>query len=436
MMGGWRDFGTVETIYEEDSEDLSNSSSPLSPTTSISVIVSLERNVEAWSKATGLEADILVHVHGRCFHLHKDPLTSKSHYIKRQLTESSFKTVHLPSCITLETFTLVGCFCYNMEVVITPFNVVPLHVAAELLEMDDVNDVERNLRHITEAYFSQAVTVNGEYANVVLRQCLGLLPETAFLASRCIEALVVIGSVDGVSNGLIDGVKSMTFDEFHLVANSMKGRFTRNHDLLYKVVVLFLKEHSCNLTEEQKNRICCAVDCNKLSQHLLMDAVQNPEMPLRFVIRAMLVEQLNTRHTFDIASIDPTSKPQNNCATLGAILQRDAAVRYNAQLKATMEATSARIISLEHELISMKKRLHESGKKSEVLDSTKSASCRFSWEVKKGDMGMKAATSPPMERARSITTPRTGKSFSQKLMSGLKNAFWTSKANVLNSNLD
>ena len=128
-----------------------------------------------------------------------------------------------------------------MEVVITPFNVVPLHVAAELLEMDDVNDVERNLRHITEAYFSQAVTVNGEYANVVLRQCLGLLPETAFLASRCIEALVVLGSVDGVSNGLIDGVKSMTFDEFHLVANSMKGRFTRNHDLLYKVVVLFLK---------------------------------------------------------------------------------------------------------------------------------------------------------------------------------------------------
>lgn len=48
MMGGWRDFGTVETIYEEDSEDLSNSSSPLSPTTSISVILSLERSVEAW----------------------------------------------------------------------------------------------------------------------------------------------------------------------------------------------------------------------------------------------------------------------------------------------------------------------------------------------------------------------------------------------------
>lgn len=145
-----------------------------------------------------------------------------------------------------------------MEVVITPFNVVPLRVAAELLEMDDVSDVERNLRHITETYFSQAVTVNGEYANVVLHQCLGLLPEaeeTAFLASRCIESLAVIGCVHGVSNGLIDGIKSMTFDEFHLVANSMKGRFTRNHDLLYKVVDLFLKVNKIPFIPLSKSNI-------------------------------------------------------------------------------------------------------------------------------------------------------------------------------------
>lgn len=198
-----------------------------------------------------------------------------------------------------------------------------------------------------------------------------------------------------------------------------------------------MQEHSSNLTEEQKNRICCAVDCNKLSQHLLMDAVQNPEMPLRFVIRATLVEQLNSHQTFDVVLADPSSKPQGNYATLGAILQHDAALRYSTQLKKTMEATSARIISLEHELTSMKKRLRESGNKMEVLDSTRSASCRFSWESKKGDVAKKAGTSPPLERpCTSITTPKTGKSFSQKLMSGLKNAFWMSKANVLNENLD
>lgn len=178
------------------------------------------------------------------FFLEQDPLTSKSHYIEQQLTDPSTKTVYLPSCITVETFSLVGCFCYNAEVVITPFNVVPLRVAAELLEMNDVNYVERNLRQITETYFCQAVAVNGEYAIVVLRQCLKLLPEaeeTAFLASRCIEALVLTGCVDGVSNRLIEGVKSMTFEEFQVVAHSMKGRFTSNHDLLYRVVELYLK---------------------------------------------------------------------------------------------------------------------------------------------------------------------------------------------------
>lgn len=123
------------------------------------------------------------------------------------------------------------------------------------------------------------------------------------------------------------------------------------------------------MTEEQKVEICDSIDCNKLSSGFLLHIVQNPRMPLRFMIRAMLAEQLHTR-----SSIFSTGKTNNNNnhhhhhnasedpVTLGAILQRDEALREAVQLKAAMGATSLRIQSLENELDGMKKRLEETEK--------------------------------------------------------------------------
>ena len=121
------------------------------------------------------------------------------------------------------------------------------------------------------------------------------------------------------------------------------------------------------MTEEQKVELCDSIDCNKLSSGFLLHIVQNPRMPLRFMIRAMLAEQLHTR-----SSIFSTGKTNNNHhhhhnasedpVTLGAILQRDEALREAVQLKAAMGATSLRIQSLENELDGMKKRLKEAEK--------------------------------------------------------------------------
>lgn len=431
-MGGWRDLGVVETIYEEEHEDLSNCSSPPATTSANGALSSLKSRVEAWSKETGLDTDVLIHVHDLCFHLHKEPVASRSRYFRRQLKESNDKVVYLPSEITAETFVLVACFCYDCDIVITPFNIVALRIAAELLDMTDNNcKDDGNLLQKTEAYFCQAVAVNREYATIVLRTCLKQLPEaeeTAFLASRCIEALVLTEGIDSVSSDWLDGVRSLTVDELQMIADSMKERFTRNHDLLYRIVGFYLEEHNGKLTEDQKVRICASVDCNKLSQPLLMHVVQNPKMPLRFAIRAMLAEQLTTRQS--VYSVTATtnclSKPHNSnkCMTLGAILQRDAALRQATQLKTTMEVTSARIISLERELMSMKKRLLDSNNKREMLESTRSASFRFSWEDKKERC--ERALSPTWEKTSSATF-KNGMSLSQKLLGGLKSVFRTPK---------
>lgn len=131
------------------------------------------------------------------------------------------------------------------------------------------------------------------------------------------------------------------------------------------VFLAFVKENKYSkLTEEQKSEICNSIDCTKLSPSTLVDCVQNPKMPLRFIVRAILVEHLNTRRSITAAVIG-TGAPQQQQevvverTSLGDILQHDMARRQAAQLREAMDSTYSRIQSLEKELRSMRKILHD-----------------------------------------------------------------------------
>ncbi|KAL6952899.1 hypothetical protein U1Q18_011964 [Sarracenia purpurea var. burkii] len=239
----WRDLGVVETIYEEDHEDFSTSPS-LSPSLSLPP-TPLHCRVQAWSLATGCETDVLIRIQGSSFKLHKDALAARSCYLKRQLSELSEITLSPPLNITAEIFTIVADFCYGAHLVITPFNVAALRVAAELLEMTETNGAvdDDSLLQKTEAYFRRAVGLSREYALIVFRSCLSLLPEaetTAALAGRCIEALSALDDGDGVMS-CIDDLKTVQAEDFEIVAESMHYRLTGSHDLLYRIVDLYLK---------------------------------------------------------------------------------------------------------------------------------------------------------------------------------------------------
>ncbi|XP_011006492.1 PREDICTED: BTB/POZ domain-containing protein At3g49900 [Populus euphratica] len=372
-MSSWKELRVADTIYEEEYEhsssppslSLSDPSSPPTP---------LHSRVESWSLATGRKTDVLIYVKGTCFHLHKDPLTSRSSYLRRQLAGLSEITLTLN--ITPETFALVADFCYGTHVVITPFNVVPLRIAAELLGMTETNGKhEQNLNQITETYFLRAITFERELVRVIFCSCLRLLPEaetTAFLVSRCVEALNSTGESDEMLDGCVDDVINLATDDFQIVGECMQCRF-ESHDALYRIVDLYIQEHSSTITEEQKIEICNFIDCDKLSTQCLIHAVQNPRLPLRFIVRAMLVEQLNTRRT---VLTTPTtanhhytrSHQTGGSMTLGSILRRDAAVREAAQLKVEMDSTNSRIESLEKELSRMKKLLRKSEKKRSLME--------------------------------------------------------------------
>nr|GMD56764.1 BTB/POZ domain-containing protein At3g49900 [Ipomoea batatas] len=377
-------LGFVETIYEEEDEDriyedsAASSISALSPQlSSPSPATPLLSCVDSWRRAAGRETDVVIYVQNLRFHLHKEPLTTRSGYLKRQLKKVSELTLPPPLKITAETFTMLVEFCYDGDVVITPFNVAALRTAAELLEMTG----GEGLATKAENYFRRAVAIKHEYTLILLRSSLSLLPvseTTACLASRCVEALWVMDEDHGVRSCMGD-IKELKPKDFLVILESMNQRLSCSHDLLYKLVDLYLKEYNGKMTEEQKMGICNNVNCAMLSPKVVMHAVQNPRMPLRFVVQAMFVEQHNTRRSIVSAAghhNHAENRTKNSSMTLGAVLERDAALRQAAHLKEAMHATVSRIRSLEKELSDMRKFLAEPNDVA-TDNSCRSASCRL-----------------------------------------------------------
>ncbi|KAJ4890266.1 BTB/POZ domain-containing protein [Raphanus sativus] len=450
-------LGFVDTIYEEEeymdhSSSFSSSSSSISPSPQPRINLSsysmeLESRVLKWSLVNNSKPDVLVHVGGTSFHLHKAPLSSRSGYLKRHLTNVNELTLSPPLNITAETFSLVTALCYGSHLELTPFNVVSLRVAAELLLMTGAgrNDVRDNLRNLTESYLRRVVFVNVDYVKIALRSCLALLPEsetTAFLVGRCVEALTEVGDGECVDEFLEQAV-ILPAGDFVVVSRAVQQRFPR-HDLLYRVVDAYVKERDGEITEEEKVQICNSIDCDKLSPPLLIHAVQNPKMPLRFIVRAMLQEQLNTRHS--IVTVAATSAGHRNgeiteaerdssssSVTLRSLLQRDTAARQNCRLRAAMDSTSSRIRSLEKELEEMKKLISkESGR---ITDSARSASfhcVHSSSNVNKMQRGSVSSLSTTFRRGGSSPPPpprdRRERSLGKRLIKGLKNAFSSSSS--------
>ncbi|XP_060194138.1 BTB/POZ domain-containing protein At3g49900 [Lycium barbarum] len=456
----WAELGIVDTIYEEDVEDSSSDSLSVSPGDSPLPSPPRSRAV-SWSQVTGNETDVVIHVEGSRFRLRKDPLTARSGFLKRKLKGLSELTLSPPLNITAETFSLIAEYCYDSHIVITPFNVAALRTAAELLEMTEANNVAGGdtLAQKTETYFRRVIAVNREYASIVLRSCVSLLPEcetTSCLLSRCIEALSLVDDGNGIVKCLND-VKELRPVDFQLIVKSMNRWLSGSHDQLYRIVDLYLKEYKGKISDEEKIAMCNYIDCTILSPQLLMHAVQNPSMPLRFVVQAMFIEQLNTRRSILTATAADNhhhhhdhhiNHLQNkNQVSLGTILERDAAVRQVAQLKAAMNATSSRIQSLEQELSGMKKLLKESDQntKSNLShDSARSASFRLSSENKidRGQIGSVSSASFRILTARDRaimgssnsseisyeeSTKLEKSNFSRRFMNGLKSAFRVSK---------
>ncbi|KAL6975622.1 hypothetical protein U1Q18_024415 [Sarracenia purpurea var. burkii] len=174
-----------------------------------------------------------------------------------------------------------------------------------------------------------------------------------------------------------------------------------NHDHLYRALNAFLQAHP-NISQEEKGLVCKYLNCQKLSQEMCIEAVQNESMPLRLIVQALFVQQLNAHQVFKECSDSfryahhagefsgslsssryANSKTQNQGESplmegeeavirpLSSLLQKDLAMQ-----RSEYESTSFRIQNLEQELMSLKKSLQLqkiSTKKEQVTKKVKPA---------------------------------------------------------------
>ncbi|WCJ37420.1 Phototropic-responsive NPH3 family protein [Euphorbia peplus] len=179
----------------------------------------------------------------------------------------------------------------------------------------------------------------------------------------------------------------MDVKRFMKLIETIPISFRQNHDQLYRAINIFLQAR-IDLSQEQKGAVCRYLNCQKLSQEACIEAVQNELMPLRLIVQALFVQQLNTHQAFKecsgsfrfiqsgefsgslTSSRCPNSRNLNvaDCPyndgvepvsrTLSFLLQKDVqAQRYELSRK-EYESTSFRIQNLEQELSSLKKTLH------------------------------------------------------------------------------
>lgn len=142
------------------------------------------------------------------------------------------------------------------------------------------------------------------------------------------------------------------------------------------------------MSQEEKGAVCKYLSCQKLSQETCVEAVQNELMPLRLIVQALFVQQLNTQQAFKECSESfrynhfvefsgslsssrcPFSKSQNlgespymeeiEMRPLSVLLQKDHHLiprPHDPSNSQDYESTSFRIQSLEQELMSLKRTL-------------------------------------------------------------------------------
>lgn len=167
-----------------------------------------------------------------------------------------------------------------------------------------------------------------------------------------------------------------------------------SHNHLYKAMNTYLQAHR-DLSQEEKTWVCKYLNSQKLSQEVCVEAVQNELMPLRLIVQALFVQQLNTQQAFRECSesfrfaysgefsgslisstrLYPNSKSQNlgdspfmdddggimiNKPPLSSLLEKDQILQGSDMAKKQeYESASFRIQNLEKELLSLKKSLKE-----------------------------------------------------------------------------
>ncbi|KAE7999841.1 hypothetical protein FH972_004234 [Carpinus fangiana] len=255
-----------------------------------------------------------------------------------------------------ETFETAAKFCYGVKIEVNAWNVAPLRCAGEVLEMTEEYS-EDNLISKTERFFSQSVLRSLKDSIRALKSCERLMPlaETLGITERCVDSIAARASSadpalfgwpvnDGAKesqsskqqilwNGIDAGGRRrnltrgtnaepwfedlvlLSLPFFNRVISSMRDR-DLSPEIIESCLIYYAKKHipgisrSNNrkpstssssiahprISEEEREKICGVMDCQKLTLEACTHAAQNERLPLRAVVQVLFFEQLQLRH--------------------------------------------------------------------------------------------------------------------------------------------
>ncbi|KAF8405138.1 hypothetical protein HHK36_010036 [Tetracentron sinense] len=166
------------------------------------------------------------------------------------------------------------------------------------------------------------------------------------------------------------------------------------HDGLYRAIDLYLKAHPW-ISEEERDKICGVLNCQKFTLEACTHAAQNERLPLRAVVQVLFFEQLQLRQaiagsllTAEIAPLDSASPilQQRQDTAAGSSMCRTA-IEDNQVLRLDMDSMRSRVQELERECLTMKKtirkidKLEQGGSGGWRSSLTKKFGCKFKTQV-------------------------------------------------------
>ncbi|XP_020204130.1 BTB/POZ domain-containing protein At5g66560 [Cajanus cajan] len=186
-------------------------------------------------------------------------------------------------------------------------------------------------------------------------------------------ALMLVGKlIDGYLSEIASDA-NLKPEKFYNFAISLPDEARLFDDGLYRAVDVYLKAHPW-VSEEEREKICGLLDCQKLTLEACTHAAQNERLPLRAVVQVLFFEQLQLRHAIagTLMAAEAASEPGRQSAALEREAEDDGeglgieqvqerngtwrvAVRENQVLRLGMDSMRTRVHQLERECSSMKR---------------------------------------------------------------------------------
>ncbi|XP_019195514.1 PREDICTED: BTB/POZ domain-containing protein At5g66560 isoform X2 [Ipomoea nil] len=200
---------------------------------------------------------------------------------------------------------------------------------------------------------------------------------------RSADVMLVGKLIDGYLSEIASD-SNLKPEKFCELAVSLPDQARLFDDGLYRAVDVYLKAHPW-ISEEERERICGVMDCQKLTLEACTHAAQNDRLPLRAVVQVLFFEQLQLRHAIagtllaaDVpqgeigrpSDIDIEGEEEEEAGAGGGVVVTAArgqegsstwreAVRQNQVLRLDMDSMRTRVQDLERECSTMKRAIEK-----------------------------------------------------------------------------